>query len=167
MIPKSGDPLNPTFEALTEGVTGDGKTISVKALKGHEIAMLTGIPRNVRITFQVKPEADSSYFGICVRGSGSYEDGCELRFEPSNKRVQIGRPHNDALESPNAIEFVEGLDHPFNLDVIVKDDIIDVCIDQRRTIITRRKKLYGDRLFFFVQNGSVTFDAIEVRPLNK
>lgn len=64
MIPKSGDPLNTTFEALTEGVTGNGKTISVKALKGFEIAMLTGIPRNVRITLQVKPEPNSSYFGI-------------------------------------------------------------------------------------------------------
>ena len=65
-----------------------------------------------------------------------------------------------------AIGGVTGIDRPFTLDVIVKDDLVDACIDGRRTIITRnRTKLSGDRLFFFVDHGEVTFEEIQVLPL--
>jgi hypothetical protein len=52
------------------------------------------------------------------------------------------------------------------LRIVVKDDIIDTCIDQRRTMITRRiPEPGGDRLCLFAQDGEVTFDKIVVRPL--
>jgi hypothetical protein len=61
---------------------------------------------------------------------------------------------------------VAQLDRPFTLDVIVRDDIIDTCIDQRRTMITRRDpEPTGDRLFFFVRDGEVAFEDVVVRPL--
>jgi hypothetical protein len=65
-----------------------------------------------------------------------------------------------------AIGGVTDIDRPFALDVIVKDDIVDACIDSRRTIITRnRRRISGDRLFFFVDHGEVTFEEAQVRPL--
>jgi len=66
---------------------------------------------------------------------------------------------------------VDGLNRPFALDVILKDDIIDVYFDNRRCLINRCRaerssaQLHGDRLFFFALNADVVFDAIEVRPL--
>ena len=47
--------------------------------------------------------------------------------------------------------------------MIVQGDIIDVCVDQRRTLINRVPEVHGDRLFVCCQDGRVTFDAIEVR----
>lgn len=38
-------------------------------------------------------------------------------------------------------------------------------MDQRRCLIERRPESEGDSVFFFCQNGEVTFEAIEVRPL--
>ena len=175
MIPKSGDSLSLPFTALTKGISGNGKTICVNAPEGFEATMLTEVPRNVRITLQAMPESDSSNpslrsrtcFGLCMRGSGSYQEGCELRFEPSKQRVQFGSPHNGIMgkDSDYAIEHVEGLDRPFVLDIVMKDDIVDVCIDNRRTIIKRCLELRGNRLFLFAQNSKVTFDSIEIRPL--
>jgi hypothetical protein len=46
----------------------------------------------------------------------------------------------------------------------VADDIVDVCIDDRRTIIGRHTG-HGDRLFFFVRNGQVVISNLEIRPL--
>ena len=60
---------------------------------------------------------------------------------------------------------VEGLDKPFTIDMITKDRILDVCIDNRRTFIARRHGLGGKRLFFFAQGGEVVFKQIEIRPL--
>jgi len=49
---------------------------------------------------------------------------------------------------------------------IVKNDFVDVCIDNRRTIINRfSDTLEGDRLFLFARNGDVTFGDIQIRPL--
>ena len=69
-----------------------------------------------------------------------------------------------------AISGVEGLDRAFTLDLIVKREknggcLIDACIDNRRTMITGRKKLTGDKIFFFVRDGSVTFSETTIRPL--
>ena len=65
-----------------------------------------------------------------------------------------------------AIGGVTDIDGPFTLDVIVKDDLVDACVDNRRTIITRNlTRLGGDRLFFFVDHGEVTFEDVRVSPL--
>jgi len=168
MIPQSGNPLDLLFKGLTKGVTGDGKTICINATESFETGMLTGIPKNIRITLQAKPKPDSSYFGLCVKGTGNYQQGCELRFEPCKQRVQFGAPKNGSMgeESDYAIHYVEGLDSLFTLDIVLKDDIIDLCVDNRRTIIGRYKG-YGDRIFFFAKNANVTFDFVEIRPLLK
>ena len=77
-------------------------------------------------------------------------------------------PQSDSVSENErcAIYDVEGLDRPFTLDVIAKDDILDVCIDDRRTLVIRvTDRLDGDRLFFFAQNANVTFEDLSVRPL--
>lgn len=167
MIPESGEPLSLKFQSLTAGATGDGRTICANAPNSFESAMLMEVPQNVRITLQIMPEPGSSYFGLCMRGAGSYEAGCELRFEPSKRRVQFGRPDAGAMgkDSEYEIDEVDGLDMPFNLDIITKGNIFDVCIDNRRTIIERHPGANGNRLFFFAQNGDITFDSIVVRSL--
>jgi len=57
------------------------------------------------------------------------------------------------------------LDRSFGLDIITKGDIVDVCVDQRRTLIARRKGLRGAGLAFLVDEGEVRFDEIQLRPL--
>jgi hypothetical protein len=50
--------------------------------------------------------------------------------------------------------------------VIVKDDLVDTCIDGRRTMITRRDpEAQGDRVFFFARGGEAAFEDITLRPL--
>ncbi len=50
--------------------------------------------------------------------------------------------------------------------MIVAGEVLNAGIDDRRTIIARnRDRLTGDRLFFFIDRGEVTFEGIQVRPL--
>jgi hypothetical protein len=69
-----------------------------------------------------------------------------------------------------AVTNVEGLDSALTLELIVKQDksggtIVDACIDNRRTMITWRKRLTGDRMFLFCRGGAVLFRDIVVREL--
>jgi len=176
LIPAAGEPVKPAFAALGAGATGDAARIQVKAADTFVAGMLTGVPKNVRITLRVAPQPGAKAFGLCVRGKGDYEGGCELRFETERQRAQYGVPENrgPARDSTGnisrgldfAIQNVKSLDRPFRLDIIVKDNMIDTCIDRRRTMISRRHpEPEGDRLFFFARGGEVTFEDILVRRL--
>ena len=167
MTPPTGEALHLPFESMTEGATGDGRYVRIRAMEGFGAAMLKDVPANTRISLQVKAEPGSSYFGLCLRGSGKYQQGHELRFEPYRQKVGVRRPESGSLEEneQSSIYNVEGLDRPFDLEVIIKDDIIDVCIDRCRTLVTRVSPLDGNRLFFFAQNAQVTFDSVQISPL--
>ena len=58
-----------------------------------------------------------------------------------------------------------GLEGPRSIDMIVKDGIVDVCIDRRYTLIARSPGSVGNHLCFTVYNGEALFEAIQVRPL--
>ncbi|MGO8747011.1 MAG: LamG-like jellyroll fold domain-containing protein [Thermoguttaceae bacterium] len=176
LIPASGASLALPTAAADPDVLDYLRTVKIEAAKGFAAATLSGVPKNVRLTLRIVPQPGAKAFGLCLRGKGRYDGGCELRFEPGRQRVQYGVPENHgpakdatdriAMGRDFAIENVENLDRPFTLDIVVKDDIIDTCIDQRRTMITRRiPEPDGDRLFFFAQEGDATFEDIAVRPL--
>jgi len=156
MIPASGDPLELPFTALTGGVTKLDHGVRIEALNGFGAGMMTEIPHDARITLQVKPEANSASFGLGMRGSGNYGKNYELRISPYERKVEL---HHQPIVN------VHGLDRPFTLDIVLKGDIIDVCIDNRRCLVNRCPELCGDRLFLFCQDGDVTFDSISVCPL--
>jgi len=170
MIPNSGKPMELAFQASVGDASADDGAIRVSAPDGFSVGSLDEVPQNVRITLRVQPEAGTKHFGLCVRGWGDYNSGCELQFAPARQHVQFAPVADGQMAKvPGnwmAIAGVTGVDRSFTLDVIVKDDLVDACIDNRRTIITRnRTRLSGDRLFFFVDHGEVVFDAIQVRPL--
>jgi len=58
---------------------------------------------------------------------------------------------------------VTGLDQPFGVEALVKGDIVDVCIDHRRTLIARMSAA-DTGLFAFAQNADVAFERLEVKP---
>lgn len=177
MVPASGEPVKTTFAAIGPGAEGDNSRIRIATGETVAAGMLTGVPRNAKISLRVVPQSGTKAFGLCVRGKGEYDAGCELRMEPARQRVQFGVPENRGLakEATDKVwggtdfpiaDKVEHLDQPFSLEVIVKDDIIDACIGWNRTLVTRiPAEADGDRLFFFAQAGEVVFENIQIRPL--
>jgi hypothetical protein len=172
MIPASGSPMKLPFEATIGKASVQEGMIDVSSSDDFAVGTLKGVPQNVRITLRVKPKAGTKHFGLCFRGAGDYTSGCELQFEPGRNRVQFAPVANGRMAQEEghwmSIAGVSAIDQSFTLDVIVKDDLVDACIDDRRTIITRNHtKLSGDRLFFFVDRGKVTFEEIQVRALSE
>jgi hypothetical protein len=141
------------FTSLTPGATETGGVIRLEAPQGLEVGMFAGLPQDVRITAQVRPKTGTAAFGLRLRGSGRFESGYDLCFVPSERRVVL---HDASLFA------VDGLDKPFSLEIVLFDDIIDVCIDRRRCLLNRCPGLRGDGLFLFCQNGGTTFERIEI-----
>ncbi|MCA0455042.1 MAG: family 43 glycosylhydrolase [Chloroflexi bacterium] len=156
MVPAYGDKLDLPYSPMTMEVTGSASSIDIRAVEGQAVAALDNVPQNARISLTVKPAANSVEFGLWLRGSGDMERGYPLTVLPYERKVTLNQ---------QSVSCVDGLDQPFTLEIILKDDIIDVCVDGRRCLIDRCYDLNGSRLFFFAQNAEVTFDNIEVAPL--
>jgi len=60
---------------------------------------------------------------------------------------------------------VDALDTPCRLGIILKDEIIDVCVGERRTLAVRYPERRGDRVVLFAHNADVRFRDVGVRPL--
>jgi hypothetical protein len=168
MIPESGEPLGSVKERVTLSANGEPTR-----------EFVAGLPRNVRMTMTVVPQAGAGGFGLTVRAMKDYSKGKELRFEPGEKRFRYTEAPNGAparimalnkawqpswdQRTPYQVNGVNGLDRPFQLDVIVKDNILDVCIDNRRTLYHRGLDGYdGDNLVFFTEAREVEFKDIAI-----
>lgn len=142
-----------TFSPLTGNISGDAKKITFDSSSTFDVGVLDSVPVDARITLRVCPQPDSRSFGLRLRGSGRYESGYDLVFRPAEGTVEL---------RDQSITGVGGLDKAFDLQIVMKDDIIDVCVDHRRCLINRLPELKGRRLFFFAHNARVVFEDIAI-----
>lgn len=145
------------FIPLTQGVSGAAGHIVIHAPETQEAGMLTTLPQNYSLFCRVQPQPGVTRFGLGLRGEGNMVRQYELAFAPYLQRVTLEQ---------ECLQGVAGLDESFDLEIVVQDDLIDVCIHRSRCIINRLPGLRGDRMFFFCESGEVRFDQIEIRRLD-
>jgi beta-fructofuranosidase len=165
--PPTGRQLDLRVQQLFGDVQGDPKNLRLESLRELAVAAIDSVPANFRLRVRVRPAAQGS-FGICVRGSGRYERGHQLRFEPERQKVAWRNADADTISEfeRSSLYNVENLDQPFDVEILVKDDILDASIAGQHTLISRAKPAFtGDRIFFSAQNGGITFENIELEPL--
>jgi hypothetical protein len=91
-----------------------------------------------------------------VRERAPFVDGVALELLGAAQRVEL----HDAAIGP-----VTGLDAPFTLEIILKDDLIDVCLNERYCLINRCPEQWGDGLTFFCHTGSISFEKLTICQL--
>jgi beta-fructofuranosidase len=169
MIPPSEAPLAWEAESLIGQMQAQpSASIALRGNPGTAIAALHVVPVNARISLQVKPEPGTPHFGFCLRAQGCYEQGYELRFSPYEQRVSLRNiriPTNQVGDASSELRGVMGLDAPFSLDIVMTDDILDVCLADRHCLINRFPEVRGESLFLFCEDGGVEFSELTVRAL--
>ncbi len=157
MVPASGRPLAPSVSALTDGVSGDIGCVRIESPEGMGAALLSGVPHDARVTVRLRPLTPTASFGLWLRASGALAQGYALRVLPYERRVALGAA---------SIACVDGLEEAFDLDVVMKGSIVDLCVDGRRCLVERCPAQLGDALGLYVREGAVAFREISVRPLD-
>ena len=131
------------------------------------MASLASAPREFLLRARVNPGTNASWFGLRIGATKDGRGGHEIRFEPRREKMGL-RPSRSSTVDENestSIYDVTGLGQPFDLELIVKGEIVDVCVDKRRTLTARIPATEGDYVFSFAQNAEVTFANIQLRPL--
>ena len=156
MIP-TGEPLSDLhLSALGTDARIEGRQIQLTARQGLAVAVCSGVPHNSRLVIRVFPQPDSPGFGLRLRASDTFDTGYDLHFSPYEGIASLG---------DQRIFGVDGLDQPFDLEIVLSDDIIDVCIDNRRMLINRCPERLGDRVLLYGQDSDVTFEVVEIAAL--
>ncbi len=148
----------PVALALAAGanVSGDAKNVIVRATEGAASASLGPVPRDCRLTLRAAPGKGVTAYGVRLRASGQGAIGHTVRLEPGRREVRAGA---------SAIGEVDALDRPVSIEVVLRGDILDVCVDGRRALLDVVHELPAGALVLFSEGGETAFEGIEVRPL--
>lgn len=157
LIPPAEPALQRPLEPVAGDVSSQGNRLHLANAAGLAVAAMTDVPPNIRITLTAIPAPHVRSFGLRLREEGIFERGYELRLTPLEKRIDLF----DA-----SLFAIADLDRPVRLDIVVMDDILDVSVNEQHCLINRCPELKGSRIEFFGQNGAITFDSIQVRPLS-
>jgi len=93
---------------------------------------------------------------ISLRADDHADRGYRLNFSENNQTVSLGN---------TMIKGVKGLYKTIKIDLIMKDDIIDVSIDNKRCVVNRVPEQRGNFLWFYAKHGHVKFKSIKISPL--
>lgn len=86
---------------------------------GTQSAFLTDLPANYRLTMTVDPRSSYDEAGLFIRAKDNADRGYKLELNALKRMVLL---HNLRIEG------VTGLDKKLTLDIVVREDMIDVCI---------------------------------------
>jgi hypothetical protein len=169
MTPLRGEVLDLKAMPLIGNSEADKESVTVKSSGDFAAAVMDGVPPLARIRLKVRPSPDCKNFGLAFRGSGNFNTGMALVFNPSEKKAAFGHvtgPGTYRFEPWMGSAHNLKLDQTVSLDVILgPQGLIDVELNGERCVVTRgTKDLSHNRLFLFSEGGNIVFDQIEVRP---
>jgi hypothetical protein len=157
VIPATGSPLALELTTAENAQKISDTEVVLNAPGAIGGAFLKDVPLNCRITAEIEPTGSNDEYGFFLCAGDKANNGYKLSFNPNTRTVRLGR---DAF-----IEAVDGLDKAIKVDIIMKDGIIDVCVDGRRCIVNRLSERSAGYLWFYAKQGSVKFKNIRVAPI--
>ena len=157
MIPRTAAPEALSCRPVCGDVVVAGQAVRLSAFGHAAEARAEGVPCDARITLRVEPGAQATDFRLRLRASPQKPEGIQLWFAPKMRMVQLGAAHCTLSQ-------VE-MEHPFVVDIILKGDVVDVCLDERHTLLYLAPEESGEWLSLFSQSGEVSFTNITICPL--
>jgi len=157
MIPETGEPVHLTLIS-DSCTTASGGSYLISSPDGVGSAHFENIPQNCRITLEIEPVGNNEEYGMYVRSDGKAAGGYRVNFSQDERIVSLAN---------TSIHAVDGLNKNIKADIIMKGDIIDVCVDGRRCISNRLSEQKGSMLWLYAKHGKVKFKSIKVAPLKE
>jgi beta-fructofuranosidase len=144
------------IEAALNAALAGKDAVQINAPNGVGTARIDNIPAKCRITLEIAPQGATEEYGLYLRSDDKAGIGYRLNFSANTQMVSLGN---------TIIKAVSGLNKTIRVDIILNDDIIDVCIDNRRCIVNRTPEQTGSVIWLYAKHGPVTFKSIKINPV--
>lgn len=141
----------------SKNIISGNEILTLAGSNGISAASMDKLPSKYRITMTVVPKGNYDELGLYLRTTDKDRKGYKLSFNANRRTVGLFETE---------IESVEGLREPISLNIVVMDDIIDVYINNERTIVNRLGEQKGENIYFFVKNGQAEFKDIKLYKID-
>lgn len=128
-------------------------SLTLHSSNGTGVASFSDLPVNYRITMEIEPSSNYDEIGIFVRATDQRNRGYKIELNANKESAFI---YNTGINT------VKDLRKTIILDVILKDEFIDMNINGKRSIINRLPEKKGHKLFFFLKNGNAVIKNIKI-----
>lgn len=146
-MPKIEIPLH------SKTVSNSNDKLIIDSPNGIGVASLSDLPLNYRITMEITPISNYDEIGLFVRGTDTRNKGYKIELNANKESAFI---YNTGINA------VKDLRKTIMLDVIIRDEFIDMNINGKRSVINRLPEQKGNKLFFFLKNGHAEFKNIKI-----
>ena len=132
-------------------VKGDD-AISLVSDGGFSAIRLGDLPQNAYVSFDVIPDGYYTEAGVLLRDEAEKRNYYEVGFIPKSNRVTLGNTF---------ISDCTGLDKPFKVEIVMKESVIEVCINGKRCIVNRVFDYKGKYLSFYIRDGKMRIENLK------
>lgn len=157
MIPATGAEI-PFVLSKNGSVSRSGNSFTFNAGYGLTGSFIKDVPVNCRITMEIEPSGSYDEYGLYLRANEDAGEGYKLAISANESSVKL---------ADTRIAAVNGLGGKIKLDIVMKDDIIDVSINGRRCIVNRVINHKGQFLWLYAKFGKVVFRSVVITPLRE
>lgn len=126
-------------------------------------ASVSDVPADAVLRLRLQPKAGTGEFGLLLRADEKLESGYRLLFTPAQKKVVLQRIGDNT--DPRAIVFDIEMEEGVDVVICMEDALIDVCLNERHTLIERAFNHRGTNLGVFVQNGAASVQILSIAPI--
>jgi beta-fructofuranosidase len=166
MMPPTGPPLPWRLEQASPGtVCEPGGAIFLDARQETATAQIPEVPADALLACRIVPSAGTAEYGLLLRTDDQMTAGYRLRFLPQEGRATLQQWPERSGETRAVATGIEGLDRAVDVVVCLKDSIIDVCLNERHTLIERCFDHRGSHLGLFAQAGEARVENLRLAPL--
>lgn len=155
-MPEIESAINPGFVFDQNSSKQGAADFQVNALGSIGVFHSEEVPVNSVITMDVEPNGNYEELGFYLRSTDKALSGYKLSLSQNSRTVRLANTQ---------IESVAGLNKPFTLQIIMKDDFVDVCINNQRCIVDRLMERKGNSFWIYAKHGNVTFKNIKIQPI--
>lgn len=147
-------------------VTQKEEQLSITNLNGFSEQIFGKVEGEYELSFEAVPEHATMFYGFSVAGDSDFKQGNDIRFEPSNQKLGVHETICVGFQEDevSSIYHVKGLEGRVQVEATVKEAFIDICVNGKRTSISRINREHA-YLRFFAQFGTVSFHNITIRSV--
>jgi beta-fructofuranosidase len=154
-VPAAGAPI--ALHAVHDSLTVEGAgAYSIRSTAGMGAVFFSDLPPDCSISFDADPAMLTEEYGCFLKSDAHGGSGYRLSFSADNAEVGLAETH---------ISAVNGLSKKVSVRIIMKGDIIDVCIGNRRCIVDRLYEQKGSWFGLYAKHGAVAFSNLTIAPL--
>lgn len=155
-LPASEPMEMPEMETDGRAASYSGGRLTLTAPNGVGVASLSGLPTDYRITMEIEPQGNYDELCFFARATDTRHRGYKLELNANKESVFL---YNTGINT------VKDLRKPITLDLILKEEFIDMSVNGKRCIVNRLHEQKGDKLYFFIKNGTAVFKNIRLHKL--